>query len=173
MAEEKLKIGLGGGCHWCTEGVFQSLKGVHKVEQGWIASEGDQHSFSEAVIVHYDPAKISLSVLIEIHLHTHASTSDHSMRDKYRSAIYYFDASEEAKIKQFLKHFQKDFEQEIVTKVYPFKEFKSGKREYADYYYTNPEKSFCKSYIQPKIRYLIQHQRSFTNWDKVKKSGGE
>jgi peptide-methionine (S)-S-oxide reductase len=32
-----IKIGFGGGCHWCTESVFQALKGVQKVEQGWFA----------------------------------------------------------------------------------------------------------------------------------------
>tara|TARA_B100000795_G_scaffold173674_1_gene130984 strand:- start:4871 stop:5212 length:342 start_codon:yes stop_codon:yes gene_type:complete len=34
-----IKIGLGGGCHWCTEAVFMSLKGVRSVRQGWIASD--------------------------------------------------------------------------------------------------------------------------------------
>jgi peptide-methionine (S)-S-oxide reductase len=33
------RIGFGGGCHWCTEAVFQSLIGVEKVEQGFIASD--------------------------------------------------------------------------------------------------------------------------------------
>ena len=57
------KIGLGGGCHWCTEAVFQSLKGVHLVEQGYIASEGIAASFSEAVIVHYNPDTVSYTHL--------------------------------------------------------------------------------------------------------------
>ncbi len=34
---QQTKIALGGGCHWCTEAVFQSLKGVKLVEQGYVA----------------------------------------------------------------------------------------------------------------------------------------
>ena len=41
------KIGFGGGCHWCTEAVFQSLKGVAKVQQGWIASTEENMSYPE------------------------------------------------------------------------------------------------------------------------------
>ncbi|RKN29908.1 peptide methionine sulfoxide reductase, partial [Aquimarina sp. AD1] len=85
-----LKIGLGGGCHWCTEAVFQSLKGITSVEQGYIKSTGNNNSFSEAVIIVFSPEIISLKDLIEIHLLTHKSTSNHSFREKYRSAIYYF-----------------------------------------------------------------------------------
>ena len=63
-----IKIGLGGGCHWCTEAVFQSLKGVARVQQGWIASEGENTAFSEAIIVKYDPKTIDLKTLVAIHL---------------------------------------------------------------------------------------------------------
>ena len=69
----KIKIALGGGCHWCTEAVFQSLKGVEKVNQGYVASTGENNWFSEAVIVHFNDEIITLKTLIEIHLHTHKS----------------------------------------------------------------------------------------------------
>lgn len=85
------RIIFGGGCHWCTEAVFQSLKGVRTVEQGFISSYGGNDTFSEGVIVHYNAAVISPMDLTAIHLHTHQSTVDHSMRGKYRSAIYIFD----------------------------------------------------------------------------------
>lgn len=54
------KIGFGGGCHWCTEAVFQSLKGVELVEQGWIASIEPYSSFSEGVVVHFNLEQIDL-----------------------------------------------------------------------------------------------------------------
>ena len=46
-------IGFGGSCHWRTEAIFLSIKGVTKVDQGWIASEGDASSFSEAIVVYF------------------------------------------------------------------------------------------------------------------------
>ena len=68
MVHELLtQIGFGGGCHWCTEAVFASLKGVDRVEQGWIASYGDAESFSEAVIVTFNEEQIPLKDLIQIH----------------------------------------------------------------------------------------------------------
>lgn len=90
------KAGFGGGCHWCTEAVFAALKGVVSVEQGWISSDGQNDAFSEAVVVAFDPDRIGFDVLIAIHLYTHSATSAHSMRGKYRSAIYIF-SDEDAK----------------------------------------------------------------------------
>ncbi len=49
-----------GGCHWCTEGIFQCLKGVKFVDQGWIASNGANAVFSEGVLIQYDSTIIDL-----------------------------------------------------------------------------------------------------------------
>jgi len=76
------KIGFGGGCHWCTEAVFQKLRGVASVEQGFIRSRPPYETFSEAVIVSFDAAQISLSVLTEIHLRTHASACKGALTDR-------------------------------------------------------------------------------------------
>ncbi len=112
------KIGFGGGCHWCTEAVFQQLNGVTKVAQGYISSFDKNDYFSEAVIVSYDPQIINLKDLIEIHLHTHNSTSNHSFRKKYRSAVYYFKENEKQYeyIEHVLCELQKDFDTAIITR---------------------------------------------------------
>jgi len=149
-----LKIGFGGGCHWCTEAVFQSIKGVEKVDQGWIASDGEHHAFSEAVLVYFDPGLISQHSLIEAHLLTHSCTGDHSMRQKYRSAIYIFNDLQYHEAVNSLKAFQNTYEERIITKVLPFVKFKENKEELLNYYHSRPQAPFCVQYIDPKLDLL-------------------
>lgn len=148
------KIALGGGCHWCTEAVFQALKGVNKVEQGYVASSEENNWFSEAVIVHFNEHMIPLEVLVEIHLHTHKSTSNHSMRDKYRSAVYTFSEEQKVQANFILEGFKNIFQDEIITRVLPFSEFKPSREAIQNYYKKNPEKPFCKQFINPKLKLL-------------------
>lgn len=155
MTTAPSKIGLGGGCHWCTEGVFESLIGVTKVDQGWIASNGEYSDFSEAIEVYFDPAVVSLSDLIEIHLYTHASTSNHSMRGKYRSAIYVYEDIQFKQALHILNVLRADFDKALITQVYAFNSFKPNKVELTDYFYSAPDRPFCQTYIQPKLRLLI------------------
>lgn len=149
------RIAFGGGCHWCTEAVYNSIKGILSVEQGFVASEGEDSSFSEAVIVRYDPINISLEDLILIHLHTHKSTSNHSMRKKYRSAIYTFEIVDAERCALALHKFQENFKSPLITKILPFKEFKISDKAFHNYYFKNPYKPFCKTHIAPKLKLLL------------------
>ena len=157
MLNKKLsKVALGGGCHWCTEAVFLSLNGVNCVEQGYVTSTSDHDSFSEAIIVHFDANEITLNTLIKIHLFTHKSTSNHSMREIYRSAVYVYDKEQETEAKVILETLQKEFDDQLITKVLPFKSFKMSREEIQNYYYQNPEKPFCKTFIAPKLKLLLE-----------------
>jgi peptide-methionine (S)-S-oxide reductase len=161
------KIGFGGSCHWCTEAVFQSLKGVTDVRQGWIASVGDAAAFSEAVIVEYNPEVISLETLIAIHLFTHSCTSNHTMRSKYRSAVYTFNDEQITPATIAIGKLQKEFAEPIITAVIPFKDFKINKDEYLNYYYSNPDKPFCENMINPKLKILMQRFQNEVDADKI------
>jgi peptide-methionine (S)-S-oxide reductase len=165
---ELTKIAFGGGCHWCTEAVFQSLIAVEKVEQGWIASTAKNNTFSEAVIVHFDETKINLKTLIEIHLLTHKSTSNHSMRSKYRSAVYYFLSEQESESLKIIDKLQIGFSDKIITQILPFHQFKPSLEEFQNYYQSNPEKPFCKNYINSKLKFLLN--KFSKNVDKSKVS---
>ncbi|ARV15393.1 peptide-methionine (S)-S-oxide reductase [Polaribacter sp. SA4-12] len=164
---ELTKIAFGGGCHWCTEAVFQTLIGVEKVEQGWVSSTEENSNFSEAVIVHFNIKKIDLETLIEIHLLTHKSTSNHSMRSKYRSAVYYFSQHQKDDILKIVDKLQLGFDNKIITKTLDFKGFKASTEEFQNYYQANPNKPFCKNYINPKLKFLITEFSNQVNQRKV------
>lgn len=162
------KIAFGGGCHWCTEAVFLSLNGVEKVEQGYVASVGKNNEMSEAVIVHFHDTEISSAVLIEIHLHTHKSTSSHSMRAKYRSAIYTFNEEQNAETVNILNTLRPKFMNKLITEVLPFVEFKSSREQLLNYYYQNPNKPFCENFINPKLKFLLKRYAKQVNQNKLK-----
>ena len=155
-------IGFGGGCHWCTEAVFAHLRGVSNVRQGFIKSKPPHDSFSEAVILSYAPEVINLRTLIEIHLRTHSSQSDHKMRGKYRSAIYVFGDRQAGLSREALHSLQPDFKDELVTQVLECIAFKDSDSRFQNYYENGPEKPFCKAYIDPKLKLLRENYADYS-----------
>lgn len=145
------QIGLGGGCHWCTEAVFQHVPGVIKVRQGYIASVDENTSLSEAVLVTYNSSQVSLKDLIDIHLATHSSTKEHSMRDRYRSAIYYLDEITRIEAQEILNTLTLKYDKTFITQVLEYYKFKESRESIRNYYKKNPEAPFCQRYITPKL----------------------
>ena len=144
------RIGFGGGCHWCTEAIFQSLHGVDRVEQGWIGSTIPNDSYSEGIIVHFNN-DISIETLLEVHLLTHSSTSLHSMRKKYRSAVYYFDVDDKAVIESIIELLGTENKVTYITQALPFVNFKENAERFLNYYKRNKKGPFCQTYVDPKL----------------------
>ncbi len=165
----KAKVGFGGGCHWCTEAVFDVLKGVHSVKQGWIAPADEPNEFSEAVIVSYDPDVIETKNLVYIHLLTHASASMHSMRGKYRSALYSFSQEQHKELEKILGVLGERFEKKIITQVVAFGKFKLSDEEYQKYYMKHATKGFCSNYIDPKFKKLMERFAQNVDTEKLKR----
>ncbi|MEM7596895.1 MAG: peptide-methionine (S)-S-oxide reductase [Pseudomonadota bacterium] len=156
-----LTIGFGGGCHWCTEAVFASLRGVAFVEQGFIRSDPPNDSWSEAVRIEFDPNLIPLNVLMDVHLRTHASTSNHKMRGKYRSAVYVVSAAQGDKVRDGLTALQKGFEDPLVTQVLTLRAFKASDPRFHRYFERNANGPFCTRYIDPKLALLRENYAPF------------
>jgi peptide-methionine (S)-S-oxide reductase len=145
------RIGFGGGCHWCTEGVFQMLAGVDEVEQGFIRSDPPADSFAEGVIVHFRPPVIDLPTLIEVHLRTHDATAPYVATSKYRSAIYVDEDEQRERACAALSSLQLDFEKAVQTRVLALRDFKWSDERFRNYYANDPERPFCRRYIDPKL----------------------
>jgi peptide-methionine (S)-S-oxide reductase len=144
-------IGLGGGCHWCTEAVFQQLEGISNVRQGYMKSNAPNDNWSEAILLDYEIDTIDLEHLIDVHLETHSSTIAHSRRAEYRSAIYYMDESQKVAVELILGSLSGKRNKSYITQILLFVEFKESRESIRDYYRTRPEAPFCKRYIEPKL----------------------
>ena len=64
------------GCFWCTEAIFQQVKGVEKVVSGYIGGTVKNPTYreictgltghAEAIQIEFDPKQVSFSDLLEI-----------------------------------------------------------------------------------------------------------
>ena len=151
------RVGFGGGCHWCTEGVFQALRGVSQVDQGFVQSDAPADTWAEGVIVTFDLSAIQLATLSEVHLRTHSATRARSPRSNYRSAIYIFEDSQRQEAELAIARFAGESGKAVHTLVLPFREFRASDERYQNYYRSDPGRPFCRRYIDPKLDYIRQH----------------
>lgn len=136
------KAGFGGGCHWCTEGVFQSLRGVTQVDQGFVQSDAPADTWAEGVIVTFDSTVIQLETLSEVHLRTHSATRARSPRGKYRSAIYLFDDHQRLEAERAISSFAEQSGKPVHTLVIPFQELQGVGRAFPKLLSNRSEQTF-------------------------------
>ncbi len=130
------------------------LDGVEDVRQGFIRSDPPNDSFSEAVEVTFDPNRITMDALVRVHLATHASTSAHSMRGKYRSAIYTSDQAAQDAANRAVAMAQDATGASFITTVLSHRGFKPSDPRFHNYYANDPSRPFCETYIDPKLARL-------------------
>ena len=163
---------LAGGCFWCTEAIFQRLKGVKKVTPGYsggetkdptyeqVSSGGSGHA--EAIQITFDPKIISYQDLLDVFFATHDPTTlNHQGADvgsQYRSAIFYADEAQKK-----LAEAAKSKIPNAVTEITEFTEFTEAEGYHKNYYDNNRGNVYCKLVIDPKVRKLMKEFK-----DKVK-----
>lgn len=163
---------LAGGCFWCTEAVMQDLRGVQKVESGYIGGQmpnpdyrsvcGGQTGHAEAVRVTYDPQQISYRDLLEIFFGTHDPTTLNrqgaDVGTQYRSAIFPLSAEQEAEAKAVIDDLnaQGVFGRPIVTSIEKASPFYVAENYHQNYYKQNPAQGYCMAVISPKVAKLRQ-----------------
>ena len=100
-------------------------------------------------------------------MHTHKSGSNHSMRSKYRSAIYTFSQEQQKEAEVLLDKIKVEFDYTIITQILSFCSFKESDALFKNYYYKNPEKPFCETFINPKLSFLLKEYSAFIHKEKT------
>jgi peptide-methionine (S)-S-oxide reductase len=158
---------FGTGCFWCSEAVFQELKGVLKVTSGFSGGHVANPTYeqvcdkntghAEVVQVVYDPEKISFDELLEVFWEVHDPTTlnrqGNDVGPQYRSAIFYNSAAQKAKAEKYKAELDKSgaFSKPIVTEISPLKNFYSAEDYHQNFYSNNPNYGYCSYVIRPKL----------------------
>ncbi len=161
-----LKIAtLGGGCFWCTEALFQMLPGVKSVTSGYAGGTKEDPTYkevcagntghAEVIQIAYDPKLISYEKLLETFWEAHDPTTLNRQGadtgTQYRSIILYSDDDQKAAAEKSKAQAQKNFSRPIVTEIVPLTAFYPGEDYHQDYYRNNPNASYCRAVIRPKV----------------------
>lgn len=165
----KLKTAiLAGGCFWCLEAVFQRLKGVERVESGYIGGStprptyrqvcGGDTGHAEAVRVTFDEDVISyldlLDVFFTIHDPTTLNRQGNDAGTQYRSAIFYTSDDQKNDADQAIREAASLWHDPIVTEVKPASEFYVAEDYHQDYYNQNSNQPYCMFVVGPKVEKL-------------------
>ena len=109
----------------------------------------------------FAPIEIDLETLIDIHTLTHSSSSNHSMRTKYKSAIYSFNELQLAEVTEILARKNNLLTDKLVVENLNYAGFKPVGENYENYYQNNSEGQFCTRYIEPKLKKILKQHSQF------------
>lgn len=173
MENKRNKVAtLAGGCFWCTEAVFNIVKGVEKVEPGYTGGSVPNPTYeqvstgttghAEAAQVTFNPRVISFREILEIFFATHDPTTLNrqgpDVGTQYRSAIFYHNEEQKATAEKLIAELEKEgiWNAPIVTQVKPLKVFYKAETYHKDYYKNHPNQPYCQQIISPKLVKLQQ-----------------
>jgi peptide-methionine (S)-S-oxide reductase len=160
-------ITFGSGCFWCTEAIFQQVKGVEKVVSGYSGGHVVNPTYeqicekktghAEVCQLVYDPAVVGIPELLEVFWQTHDPTTlDRQGNDvgpQYRSVIFYHSEEQRKAAEEYKAALDASgaFPRPIVTTVEPFKNFYRAEEYHQNYYRNNPSQGYCYFVIRPKL----------------------
>ncbi|MGB0892184.1 MAG: peptide-methionine (S)-S-oxide reductase MsrA [Flavobacteriaceae bacterium] len=170
MTAKNLQLAtLGGGCFWCTEAVFQEVKGVEKVVSGYSGGNVPGHptyreicsgltGHAEVVQITFDANVISYEDILIIFMTTHDPTTLNQQGadrgTQYRSVIYYHDENQKEIAEVVSKEIAPYYENPVVTEISPLDVFYEAEKEHQDYYRRNQTLGYCSFVITPKLAKL-------------------
>ncbi|WP_336973217.1 peptide-methionine (S)-S-oxide reductase MsrA [Sphingobium aromaticiconvertens] len=160
---------LAGGCFWCTEAVYQNLRGVSSVESGYIGGARPNPTYeeictgatghAEAIRITYDPAQISYDDLLDIFFATHEPTTlnrqGNDVGTQYRSAIFPHSPEQEAQAHAAITRAQPDHRDPIVTTIEADAPWYPAEDYHQKYWERVGDRNpYCMAVIPPKLAKL-------------------
>lgn len=163
----KTDVVFAGGCFWCTEAVFEQLKGVSDVVSGYAGGQANTANYNsvgsgntghaEVIRITYDPSKLSYGQLLRVFFATHDPTQlnrqGNDVGTQYRSAIFFQNEDEKRVAESYIKQLDANLDlygKPIVTTLEPLEKFYEAELYHQDYAKNNPDQPYVKFHALPK-----------------------
>lgn len=169
MTETQQTATFANGCFWCTEAVFQRLKGVEKVVSGYIGGQVKNPTYdevcagttghAEAIQITFNPTVVTFDKLLEVFWASHDPTTlnrqGHDVGTQYRSGVFYHSEAQKKTAEESKTKHQPDFKDPIVTEITKADIFYPAEGYHQNYFNLNGSKNpYCRVVIVPKLKKL-------------------
>lgn len=170
MNSQKEIAVFGGGCFWCTEAIYEELKGVISVAPGYAGGNRPNPTYeqvcagvtghAEVIRVEFDPSQISYNDLLTVFFATHDPTTlnrqGNDVGTAYRSIILTTTETQKREAETFIQDLDSSDPggKPIVTEIKPLDTFYEAEDYHKQYYSRNVLQPYCQVVINPKVRKL-------------------
>ena len=171
------KAYFASGCFWCTEAIFERVRGVEVVMSGYTGGPeafptyqqvaGGQTGHAEAVVVYYDPEIVSYAQLVTFFFASHDPTQvDRQGPDvgpQYRSGIFYLDEAQRETAAEAKAQLDASgtYERPIATEITAAGPFYVAEPYHQDYYEQHPYNPYIIRVSRPKVEKFEREYAAF------------
>ncbi|AXH36462.1 peptide-methionine (S)-S-oxide reductase [Humibacter sp. BT305] len=166
---------LAGGCFWCLDAVYRTLRGVQDVVSGYTGGTVADPSYelvctgttghAEAVAVTFDPEVIPDEVILDVFFTLHdprqLNRQGNDVGTQYRSAMFYADDEQKALFEAARDRAGELWDGGVVTTIEPLGEFYDAEDYHQDFFAKNPGQGYCMAVAVPKVNKVRKAYSSY------------
>lgn len=161
----KAKAYFASGCFWCVEAIYESVKGVDEVINGYSgghtknptyeSSNTGRTGHAEAVEVIYNPNIVSFETLVDVYFGsqnpTQVNGQGNDTGSQYRSIIFYQNEAQKQIIIKKKNALAKKLNATIAAEIYPFQKFWVAESYHQNYEKLHPNNSYIQNVSIPRL----------------------
>jgi peptide-methionine (S)-S-oxide reductase len=166
---------LAGGCFWCLDAVYRTLRGVSEVVSGYtggVTRNPDYDSVctgrtghAEAVAVSFDPEIIPADVILDVFFSLHdprqLNRQGNDVGTQYRSAMFYAGDAQKVQFETARDRASEYWDGGLVTEISPLGTWYEAERYHQDFFAKNPGQGYCMAVALPKVNKI---RKSFAEY---------
>lgn len=161
----KARAYFASGCFWCVEAIYESIKGVDEVINGYSGGHTLNPNYqlsntgitghAEAVEVIYNPKIVSFATLIDVYFGSQNPVQINGQGpdtgSQYRSIVFYQNDEQKQIIIEKKEALSKKLKKRLAAEIMPFQKFWRGEDYHQNYERLHPESGYIQRISIPRL----------------------